>query len=117
MDSEPTSPKPAPSEKEAAPPAQPPHELAPYRGTGISWALVFGIVITVLVAVLAAANTTPVEVNLIFWKVQAPLITLILIVIVLAVIVDELVGIAVRRRRRQRLHEQHQLRQLKQDSK
>lgn len=93
------------------------HDTHPYKGTGVSWTLVIVLVVVVIVAVLAAVNTASVSVDLVFRTIQAPLISIILVVAAIAVVVDELVGLAVRRSRRRRLHEQQQLAQLKKDAK
>jgi uncharacterized integral membrane protein len=91
-------------------------ETHPYKGTGVSWTFILIVLVVVVVAVIAAVNTAPVLVNLVFKTIQAPLISVVLVVAALAVIVDELVGLAVRRNRRRRLHEKHQLAQLKKNS-
>jgi len=102
----------------AGEPSQPTdtHGEHPYKGTGVSWTLIIVLVVVVIVAVLAAVNTASVSVDLVFETVQAPLISIILVVAALAVIVDELVGLAVRRSRRRRLHEKQQLARLKKNA-
>lgn len=110
-----TEPEPTPTDE--APPKEQPRESLPYKGTGFSWTLLITLLVVVVVAVLAAINTAPVLVNLVFTTIKAPLISVVLVVAATAVIVDELVGLAVRRNRRRRLHEKHQLAQLKKDAK
>jgi uncharacterized integral membrane protein len=92
------------------------HDEHPYKGTGVSWTLIIILVVVVIVAVLAAVNTAPVSVDLVFQTIQAPLISVVLVVAAVAVVVDELVGLAVRRSRRRRLHEKQQLAQLKKNA-
>ena len=109
--------EPEPTPIDESHPKEQPQETAPYKGTGFSWTLLVTVLVVVVVAVLAAINTAPVLVNLVFATIKAPLISVVLVVAAVAVIVDELVGLAVRRNRRRRLHEKHQLAQLKKDAK
>jgi uncharacterized integral membrane protein len=111
-----TEPEPTPTDEPL--PKEPTQDAhSPYRGTGFSWTLLLVLLVVVVVAILAAINTAPVLVNLVFATIKAPLISVVLVVAALAVIVDELVGLAVRRSRRRRLHEKRQLAQLKKDTK
>ena len=118
MNQDPDTPSARPSETpsdESAPAPVGSQDARVYAGTGVSWAIVFGVLVVVVVAILAAVNTTPTELDLVFWQGEVPLISIILVVAALAVVVDELVGLIVRRNRRRRLHEKHQLRQLKKE--
>lgn len=117
MNPDPDTPSAIPSDDDSpsAPVPAGSQETRVYAGTGVSWAIVFGVLVVVVVAILAAVNTTATELNLVFWKGQVPLISIILVVAALTVVVDELVGLIVRRNRRRRLHEKQKLRQLKKE--
>lgn len=97
---------------------KPPEEVEPaekkvYVGTGVSWAILFGVLLIAFIAILAAQNTAPVKVNLLFWELEAPLISVILGVAAVTVVIDELIGVIVRLRRRRRLRQRDELRELK----
>jgi uncharacterized integral membrane protein len=109
--------EPALSPAEAAAPQETvPQHKSVYVGTGVSWAVIFGALLIVVIAILAALNTTAVSVNLIFWKGDIPLISIILGVAAAAVVIDELVGLAIRRRRRRRFRQRDELKELKRGS-
>ena len=88
-----------------------------YVGTGVSWAILLGVVLIVFIAILAALNTAAVPLNLVFWKGDVPLISIILGVGAVTVVVDELIGMIIRLRRRRRLRQRDELKELKKGSK
>jgi len=108
-----TQPVPAEPETIAEPVEARPVEKKVYVGTGVSWAILVGVLLIAFIAVLAAQNTAPVTVNLLFWKVEAPLISVILGVAAVTVVIDELIGVIVRLRRRRRLRQRDELKELK----
>ncbi|NIA25360.1 MAG: DUF1049 domain-containing protein [Gammaproteobacteria bacterium] len=105
--------EPAPSQTEPFAAEEQPAEKRVYVGAGVSWAIIFGALLIVIVAVLAALNTAAVPLNLIFWKGEVPLISIILGVVAVTVIIDELVGLIFRLRRRRRLRQKDKLKELK----
>ncbi len=85
-----------------------------YAGTGFRWGLAGGIVLTVAVIILAWQNVQTVDVNYLAWTVEAPLVAVILATAVVTVIIDELIGLIWRRRKRKILAEKEELRRLRQ---
>lgn len=110
---EPETLEPVPAEPAAIPT---PIEAEPHRvfaGTGISWAFIFGTLVTVAIIVLAVQNTDRVPVKLYFWDLDAPLIIVMLVTALAAIVVDEMIGLIIRRRRRRMLAEREELKRLR----
>lgn len=84
-----------------------------YRGTGVSVALVVGVALTVLAIILAAQNTENTTVEVFAADFRAPLVVVILAAAITGVILDEVFGFFWRHRRRHRLAERAELRQLR----
>jgi uncharacterized integral membrane protein len=84
-----------------------------YRGTGFYVSLVFAAVVVVAMLVLALQNTESVTFEFLGWTIDLPLFGVIIIAALLAVTIDELVGVVWRRRRRRRLSEKHELASLR----
>lgn len=96
------------------PPAQARGEAAPvFRGTGVSVALVIGVVVTVLAIIVAIQNTDDVGIDFLAWDVEVPLVAVILAAAVAGVLFDEILGFFWRRRRRHDLAERAELRRLR----
>ena len=76
----------------------------------IRWGLVSFIVISIIVIVLAAQNTQNVHVKAFWWEADAPLVVIILVTVLVTVILDELVGVILRWRKRRREAERDELR-------
>jgi len=104
--------EPAPSQTEPVVPEEQPAQKKVYVGAGVSWPIIFGALLIVIVAVLAALNTAAVPLDLIFWKGEVPLISIILGVAAITVIIDELAGLIFRLRRRRRLRRKDKLKKL-----
>ncbi len=100
-----------------APAAPPPEPEKVYVGTGISWAILFGVVLIVVIAILALRNTASVTVDLLFWQIEAPLISVILGVAAITVVIDELIGMILRIRKRRLKKQKEELKRLKKGSK
>lgn len=83
------------------------------RGTGVSVALVVGVVLAVLAIVVAVQNTEDVNVDFLGWEVDAPLLAVILTAAVAGVLLDEILGFFWRRRRRGQLADRAELRRLR----
>lgn len=95
-------------------PAAPPSPTTPaYRGTGIRWSYLFGSILTVAVIILAAQNTESVDFEFLTWDITAPLAAVILATAFVAVVIDELIGVIWRFRRRRQLREKAELRELR----
>jgi uncharacterized integral membrane protein len=84
-----------------------------FVGTGFFWGLVFGLLITAVVIVFAAQNTASVEVRFLGWRFATPLIVLILGSVLAGVVIDEVVGLIYRRRKRRILNEREELKRLR----
>jgi len=84
-----------------------------FRGTGVSVALVVGVVLAVLAIVVAVQNTEDVNVDFLGWEVDAPLLAVILTAAVAGVLLDEILGFFWRRRRRGQLADRAELRRLR----
>lgn len=80
---------------------------------GVPWGLVFFLILSVLMAVFAVQNTQDVELQFLTWSGEFPLIMIIVGVFVVAVILDEILGTFLRRRRRIRKLEKRELEQYR----
>ena len=76
---------------------------------GIPWGLVFFLILSVLMAIFAVQNTQDVQLEFLTWSGEFPLIMIIVGVFVTAVILDEILGTFLRRRRRIRKMEKQEL--------
>lgn len=92
-------------------PAQPPDGVF----SRIRWGLISFIILSVIVIVLAAQNTQSVTVRALGWEAELPLIAIILITVLVSVVLDELVGVIIRRRRRMRRAERQELQRLRRE--
>jgi uncharacterized integral membrane protein len=84
-----------------------------FAGTGISWAFIFGAILTAAIIILAVQNTDSVPVKLYFWETEAPLIIVMLVTALVVVLIDEMIGLIIRRRRRRVLAEREELKRLR----
>ncbi len=84
-----------------------------YRGTGfyVSLAIIFLTAVTLLI--LAVQNTAEVTVEILGLDFELPLFAVILGTALIAVILDELIGVVWRRQQRTRLEEKAELRRLR----
>lgn len=97
-------------EKTDAPETRPRPEPAPVAvDAGIPWGLVFFLILSVLMAIFAVQNTQDVQLEFLTWSGEFPLIMIIVGVFVTAVILDEILGTILRRRRRIRKMEKQEL--------
>jgi uncharacterized integral membrane protein len=76
---------------------------------GIPWGLIFFLILSVLMAVFAVQNTQDVELEFLGWAGEFPLIMIIVGVFVAAIVLDEILGTILRRRRRTRRLEKQEL--------
>jgi len=82
----------------------------------IRWGLVSFIVLAIVVIILAAQNTQEVELKALGWTAQAPLVVIILVTVLVTVILDELVGLILRSRKKKRLAERAELERLRRNA-
>ena len=85
-----------------------------FVGTGLFWGLVFGVLLAVIMIILAAQNTDNTTISFLGWDFSTPLIENALLV---GVVLDELVGLVYRARRRRTLTDRKELKRLRTDSK
>lgn len=84
-----------------------------FRGTGIIWGAVALLVLAAGFVVVAVQNSHDVEFDFLWTTTTTPLILIIAITIAVTLVVDEVVGLLWRRRRRSRLREREELRRLR----
>jgi len=84
-----------------------------YRGTGFYVSLIVAGIVVLALIVLTLQNTDSVTFEFLGWDIDLPLFGLILITVLLTVAIDELVGLAWRRRRRRQLTEREELKELR----
>jgi len=84
-----------------------------FVGTGVFWGLVVGVVLAVIVIVFASQNTQAAQVNVAGWDWSAPLFVVVLIALLVGIVLDEIVGLLFRARRRRRLAEKAELHRLR----
>ncbi len=80
---------------------------------GIPWRLTVFLLLTVLVVVFAVQNTQDVELRFLGWSWELPLVIIILIAVVVSVILDEVLGGILKRRRSQLRREREELDRLR----
>ncbi|MBU1225890.1 MAG: DUF1049 domain-containing protein [Actinobacteria bacterium] len=84
-----------------------------FVGTGVFWGLVIGIVLAVVVIVFAAQNTAAVGIKVLAWHWLPPLFVVVLVSLIIGIVLDEIVGLLFRSRRRRRLAERAELHRLR----
>lgn len=89
------------------------HDTVEYRGTGLYVSLVVIFVLVVAVFIVAVQNTESVRFEFLWWDLDVPLFALIVGGGIVAVVIDELIGLAWRRNRRRRLSERRELETLR----
>lgn len=88
-----------------------------YRGTGFYVGLVVVLLLAVVLLILAVQNTQDVTVSFLGFEFTVPLFAVAIGAVLLAVILDELVGLVWRKQRRIRLEERAELERLRADRK
>ncbi|HUP17011.1 MAG TPA: LapA family protein [Acidimicrobiia bacterium] len=84
-----------------------------FVGTGLFWGLIFGVILALAAIVLAAQNTDTVTISFLAWDFSTPLIVLILGALLIGIVLDELLGLVYRKRRRRTLRERDELKRLR----
>ena len=98
-----------------AEPAPEPVVHTQFVGTGVFWGLVVGVILAIVVIGFAAQNTQAATVKAIVWEWSSPLFVVVLISVIMGIVLDEIVGLLFRARRRRRLAEKAELRRLRGD--
>jgi uncharacterized integral membrane protein len=106
---EPEFSEPVPKRKEMAPPVN--------GGAEISFGLILFLLITLVAILFTAQNTQSVELRFLTWEGEYPLAVIIAGVVAVTVILDEILGFVLRRRRRKRLAEKRELKALREQNK
>lgn len=88
-----------------------------FVGTGLFWGLVFGVLLAIVMIILAAQNTDDTTIKFLGWDFSTPLIAVILAALLVGVVLDELVGLVYRIRRRRTLTDRKELERLHSNSK
>jgi uncharacterized integral membrane protein len=106
---------------ETAEPALPADQRQPSRpsvdaGVEIPWRVTLFLLLAILVVVFAVQNTQSVELRFFGWSWELPLVIIILGTVVVSVLLDEVLGGIIKRRRRLRRLEREELRRLRGDS-
>lgn len=102
---------PEPKEEKKSPAK--PEPAPPPVDAGVPWGLAFFLILSVLMAIFAVQNTQDVELEFLTWAGEFPLIMIIVGVFVTAVVLDEILGTILRRRRRTRKMEKQELERLR----
>lgn len=99
-----------PVDQSAPEPSQPaePSRPAPTK-VGVPWAIIFFVILSVLIAVFAVQNVQDVELQFLGWSGEFPLILIVVGVFAIGVVLDEILGAVIRRRRRIRQAERQEL--------
>lgn len=82
----------------------------------ISWGLILFLLLAVALVVFTWQNTQPIELRFLGWNWEIPLAILIIGVAVFSVVLDEILGLVLRRRRRQRAEDRAELARLRKNS-
>ena len=91
-------------------PVAEPESVTPVRTReGVPWGLILFVVLTVLIAVFAVQNVQDVQLQFLGWSGEFPLILIIVGVFTVGVVLDEILGAVIRRRRRIRAAEKQEL--------
>jgi uncharacterized integral membrane protein len=90
-------------------PGRRPGRRREFRGTGVHWSLVAGLVLAVAILIGIVQNSQQVELRYLVWSGHVPLLVILLATVVLVVALDEALGLVWRWRRRRHLTERELL--------
>ena len=110
-DGEPVQPAQHAGPSQEAPPREPEKQRV-FVGTGLFWTLILGLLLAAALVIFIFQNTQDVEVEWLGFDFTAPLIGLLLGTALIAVIIDEIAGVVLRRRRRRARTEREELKRL-----
>lgn len=88
-------------------------ESSPPDSSGVPWGLAGFLVGVVLVVVFVVQNVQEVELRFLGWVGAYPLSLIIALAIAVTVLLDQILGVVLRRRRRRRRAEKEELRRLR----
>jgi len=91
----------------------PPSTAPKAPSSGMPWGLASFLLLAVVIAIFAVQNPHDVEISFLVWSWNFPLALVIIAVVAVAVVLDEILGAVLRRRRRKRKAEKHELKQLR----
>ena len=77
------------------------------------WGLILGIVLSIPLVVFLAQNTQSVTISFLAWTGQVPLVAVLGVTVIATIVIDELIGLAVRSRRRKAIVERQELERLR----
>jgi uncharacterized integral membrane protein len=80
-----------------------------FRGTGLHWSLIAGLVLAVAILIGIIQNSQQVELRYLGWSGHVPLLVILLATVVLVVALDEVLGLVWRWRRRRHLNQRERL--------
>lgn len=102
----------------AEPPPRPAEPQPPPMSarTELPFGLVLFLLLALLVVLFTVQNTQDVELNFLTWEGRYPLALIIIGTILVTVILDEILGLFLRRRRRRRAAERAELKRLREQS-
>ena len=84
-----------------------------FRGTGLHWSLIAGLVLAVAILIGIVQNSQQVELRYLAWSGHVPLFVILLATVVLVVALDEVVGLVWRWRRRRHLTQREEMLELR----
>jgi uncharacterized integral membrane protein len=87
-----------------------------FVGTGLFWGLVVGVILAILVIVFSAQNTDTAPITFLWMEWSSPIFAVILVSLLVGIVLDEIVGLLFRSRRRRRLAEREELKRLRKQS-
>lgn len=108
-------PAPPPAQNAEPSPGRPPDEPGKQQvfvGTGLFWTLILGLLLAAALVILIFQNSQDVEVRWLGFDFTAPLIGLLLGTALVAVIIDQIAGLVLRRRRRRARTDREELKRL-----
>ncbi len=82
-------------------------------GTGLRWGLILGIVLAIPLVIFLAQNTQSVTINFLTWSGQVPLVAVLGVTVIVTIVIDEVIGLAVRARRRKAIADRQELERLR----
>ena len=95
-------------------PDQPAQEApAQERRPDVPWGLAGFLILALLLVVFAVQNTQSVELRFLGFEGSYPLVVIIITVVVVTVLLDEMLGFVMRRRRARRAREREELKRLR----
>lgn len=108
------SPPSPPSSPSRTAPAGEPETRREFVGTGVFWSLIIGAIVALALIIFIIQNSESIRVEFLGFDWSMALAGVVLIAVLAGVLVDEMVGVIYRSRRRRRLSEHEELQRLRQ---